>query len=85
MSQVLKGSAFEETVQGSACLLRSLPALPLALAVRAVCKSSPGEDSDSQRQSPTGENFAVLGLGPEVQGLDFELRESVTKARAEQN
>lgn len=50
-----------------------------------MCKGlPPREDSDSQRQSPTGENFAVLGLGPEVQGLDFELRESVTKARAEQ-
>ena len=42
------------------------------------------EDSDSQRESPTGANFAVLGLGSEVQGLDFEPGESVTKAMAEQ-
>ena len=53
--------------------------------VRTVCKGLPQrEDSDSQRERPTGANFAVLGLGPEVQGLDFEQGESVTKARAEQ-
>lgn len=53
--------------------------------VRTVCKGLPQrEESDSQRQSPTGANFAMLGLGPEVQGLDFEPGESVIKARAEQ-
>ena len=51
--------------------------------VRIVCKGLPQrEESGSQRQSPSGANFAMLCLGREVQGLDFEPGSDQSKGRA---